>query len=96
MEKKNTPNFTPGPWKSALTVQENGPNFYTIASSTFGGKFIAQVENEANALLIAAAPDLLEALRECSEALTSDAAISKRKELLERADKALAKAEGKE
>jgi hypothetical protein len=55
---------TPRPWKYALTVQENGPNFYTVATSTFGGQFIAKVEKEADARLIAASPRLKDELIE--------------------------------
>jgi hypothetical protein len=53
---------TPEPWKYALTVQENGPSFYTVATRTFGGQFIAKVEKEADARLITASPRLLKAL----------------------------------
>ena len=58
-EKRET--FTPGPWKI-----KNGKNYYHI----HGGQEVALVENwmnetpRANARLIAAAPEMAEALRE--------------------------------
>jgi hypothetical protein len=63
---------TPEPWKYALTVQENGPNFYTVATRTFGGQFIAKVEKEADARLITASPLLKNELIElCFKADTA-------------------------
>lgn len=59
---------TPGPWKPWMTGFDNqsfaiGPNGKTPIAKTLGGN---KETNEANARLIAAAPDLLEALKECA------------------------------
>lgn len=84
--------FTPGPWAlhkySSTTVQNEAGR--TVAScggyqdNMSDGAFA--VENEANARLIAAAPELVEALRDmcaaaeywagCDEGVTPDAATS--------------------
>jgi hypothetical protein len=56
---------TPGPWKYALAVVNNAPNIYVVTTGKWGAANIAQCSEdsgEANARLIAAAPDLLAAL----------------------------------
>lgn len=50
-------------WKTALAVQNNGPNYYAIAEGAWGAPTIAQVYDEDHARLIAAAPELLAALQ---------------------------------
>jgi len=58
---------TPGPWLAEGTIQATdperivGPVLYVFASGV-GGECIAHTSSEANARLIAAAPELLEAL----------------------------------
>lgn len=94
VEKKHTP----GPWPKDHVYSAIRHIVRNVEHDTYcmdeKCEFMWNRDQDFN--LIAAAPDLLAALRECSEALTTDAAISKRKELLEWADKAIAKAEGKE
>jgi hypothetical protein len=58
-----TPKYTPGPWHS----EPYGPNL-TLVTDAFNGAFAAEIEGPnriADARLIAAAPDLLEALQAC-------------------------------
>ena len=60
---------TPGPWKAAPTFVENENTFWgiyapAVCPKQFNGERVGKVLNEADARLIAAAPDLLEALRE--------------------------------
>ena len=70
-----TTTHTPGPWKYSYTVLENQESYYAIIGTPINGEehlphkggFIAKVtgvkaRQEANARLIAAAPDLLAAL----------------------------------
>lgn len=54
---------TPGPWKSALAVVSNAPSIYVITNGKWGAPNLAQVYDEADARLIAAAPEMLEALK---------------------------------
>lgn len=79
---------TPGPWikvgNSVFKAKEDGGKYYAEMS-------VAVTHTEEDARLIAAAPDLLEALIECLEcefSVSDKAAIS-------RARAAIAKAEGK-
>ena len=61
---------TPGPWKvvGKSIKSEIGRDQSTIARIDSRGKFLPGYD-EANARLIAAAPDLLEALKTCRDAL---------------------------
>lgn len=70
----NTQKHTPGPWKMVLTFHDNAPNVRgifgpRIAGHGFNGPLIAHIKDEANARLIAAAPELLEALKACLQSL---------------------------
>lgn len=57
MSNSNTKSkHTPGPWRL------NGNRTITVGDFGKPGSFIAEVKNDANARLIAAAPELLEAL----------------------------------
>lgn len=53
--------FTPGPWIMVNDRTVNGPHGDRVASTKFSYPF--PVEHEANARLIAAAPELLESLQ---------------------------------
>ena len=59
--------FTPGPWyvskRNPLRVIESGPRGNTIAKCGVNLGACGQVDAEANAILIAAAPELLAALQ---------------------------------
>jgi hypothetical protein len=50
---------TPGPWKYFTAYQDNGPNYILVATAAFKGKTIAtlDIDSEADASLIIAAPD---------------------------------------
>ena len=66
--------YTPGPWqRDGLTVyaldERRRNRFSTQLQHDFSG--ITREELEANAHLIAAAPELLEAVRKCRSALAS-------------------------
>jgi len=59
---------TPGPWKVAEAFINNQPNRLFVSEGKWGGKNIADLgeadeANNANARLIAAAPELLAALQ---------------------------------
>ncbi len=68
---------TPGPWyvskRNPLRVIESGPRALTLATVGTNGHGVtaegAQAEAEANARLIAAAPELLDALRDAMQAV---------------------------
>ena len=88
---------TPGPW--IINPSDPHPvNGYRIMSERFGRlAYVArwtayQEEGAANARLIAAAPDLLEALTAIRESFKTGGGMFKAQEL---AEKALAKAEGR-
>lgn len=86
---------TPGPW--SFEMQEFGAVIVSDGSSiatAFASKVIsgAELPMEANARLIAAAPDLLEALKELVEAFDDDVMGHKRKE---QAEIVIAQAEGR-
>ena len=60
---------TPGPWKVASVFVENAPNQIHVTTGKWGAPSIAVVDNADNAQLIAAAPELLEALENVLPAL---------------------------
>lgn len=106
---------TPGPWHSVPSMPSEGFNCWWLMAgsrniATISG-YQGDTECEANARLIAAAPDMLEALRECCTDLmiaadnARDAAKTNPRwdgvdeKLMERVNQgraAIAKAEGKE
>lgn len=94
---ENKVSHTPGPWKlsqSPVRISKlGGLPFKSIKNtSSIGGKIIANAfgttreEAQANAKLIAAAPELLEALRHLID--TSDMVPSARKKALDAIEKA--------
>jgi hypothetical protein len=65
---------TPGPWVFAYSNDVGPDDDYFIEFfelSTTDGRVLARVEEEPDARLIAAAPDLLEALKVCEENISS-------------------------
>lgn len=85
--------FTPGPWQSQPTAGHNIHGQTAIYSEADGAKDIAIVyDGEANAQLIASAPELVEALRavvRCLELVDSSeadvAALNKAEAALQKA-----------
>ena len=70
----NAAKHTPGPWELDTTFGRQGliqpvGRDYPVAAVT--GYYTNAGQTEANARLIAAAPEMLEALRDCREALRS-------------------------
>lgn len=76
-ETKHTPP-TPGPWKVVVDgnplsagivaiIQHSPEQLLTVEEGYFGGPWCAKETWEANARLIAAAPDLLEAAKRVAE-----------------------------
>ncbi len=61
-EQKSAVGFTPGPWTAILHKDDVGEWF--DISSTSSSEFVCNVDDEADARLIAAAPDLFDALAE--------------------------------
>jgi len=59
----NETRHTPGTWKAYLAVADNAPNYWIVSTRAFKGTVTATCDNEANAKLIAAAPDLLAACK---------------------------------
>lgn len=96
----SAPKYTPGPWRIGdAGFSVFGPKRNALATDT-----VATVRNRANAALIAAAPDLLEALNElCGELIMNYGqangpdSITEEvlQKLLRKAGKAIAKAEGR-
>jgi len=71
-----TAKFTPGPWKVSEIFLNNEPNHAAVHQMAWGGEIIADLGtageyNNADALLIAAAPDLLEACKQLRDCLAS-------------------------
>ena len=96
---------TPAPWRTEGKQDENGELFIRSENGVFiceimGESFdeFAEEEREANAQLIAAAPDLLDALKDLVERERTDAAengfTDDEMTWLEDARRALAKATG--
>jgi hypothetical protein len=50
---------TPGPWKFAAAVQNNGPNYFAVTTGKWGAPTIATCWTEPDARLCAAAPAML-------------------------------------
>lgn len=65
MSKKQT--HTPGPWEYIEAVVCNSPGIHVVRIKKWGGINIAKVDNEADARLIAAAPEMLGALKRVLE-----------------------------
>lgn len=84
---------TPGPWK---IIQTNGMPKINMVSPPIGGGFIARIgyppigSRDANARLIAAAPELLEACKEASKFLRLYGTFFNGRDVM---DAAIAKAE---
>lgn len=90
---------TPGPWEFSREDVENKPNYHFIIEDTKGERVIATVhgnDGEANARLIAAAPELLEALKALTEHLTDKGGYSTHGSSFGVAKQAIAKAEGRD
>ena len=63
--------YTPGPWHAGgITVYGGSGARLTVADTTCSGS-MTRAEDEANAQLIAAAPDLLAALNDLTNAVTA-------------------------
>jgi hypothetical protein len=61
-----TMSLTPGPWKAARVFENNAPDSFKVFTKPFGGVCVADCgDNEENATLIAAAPTMLNALKDC-------------------------------
>lgn len=59
---------TKGPWKYSLAFIENSPNRFVITNGKWGAPNIALLlDNEADAQLISASPDLLDAVKFLAE-----------------------------
>lgn len=88
---------TPGPWQADECEDANGFTTIREGDGTPNGALhtdpIATVYRDANARLIAAAPDLLEA---CKSLLYATEHIDHIKPQLNKASEAIAKAEGKQ
>lgn len=87
------PEFSPGPWTIEHVIDDEGDHIWWV-NTQFGEPAAAKCFDPYNAQLISAAPDLWNALRQCRNYLVDlncDA-----NDLVALADKALAKAEGKE
>lgn len=69
-----TAQHTPGPWRMSADSDETmNPAFLiTESNTTDWPSIVAEVNGEANARLIAAAPDLLEALKSVQAAIYID------------------------
>ena len=86
---------TPGPWViNAHAIESDGPEAALIAH-VYGPDENGPEEHEHNRRLIAAAPDLLAAIERIRERLEPNTHLGYASELLEIAEAAIAKAEGK-
>lgn len=79
---------TPGPW----SVKESPESSYGDHNKVYIGKTYINVDGEANAKLIAAAPELFEALQRATEFLRANYAITDMPDILVPCIDALAKA----
>ena len=83
---------TPGPWTVDRVEMPSGP-LWTIHSEATPG-LLADVWREPNARLIAAAPELLDALKECADRLHIHMKHTEDLVADMKAQKVIAKAEG--
>jgi hypothetical protein len=97
---------TPGPWVlrpnpgDGIVSEHGGSDGYPHTIGTVGGYLIANVcqqaaETEANARLIAAAPDLLAALKTIAESWERGFNLDEWRDAMDDAHSAIAKAEGR-
>ena len=94
---------TPGPWQFYVDTPSTEPNWHIVTNAS-RMRVIANIHiepgnamDEANAQLISSAPDLLEALKDVLRiARTASIGVTVNKVRLERAEKAIAKAEGRQ
>lgn len=89
------PAHTPGPWRyeaSTKTIRSVPTNYWLATMDSWDGA----VNHEANALLIASAPDLLEIARLFREGCVRGEAVGEVffSALLDKVDAAIAKSEG--
>lgn len=88
---------TSGPWcveRNGITVKQTGK--YAMKICQAFEVFMGRKQREANAHLIAAAPDMLDALRDAREAFgTISASNGATRESLKQINAAIAKAEGR-
>lgn len=99
MSKIKDSKHTPGPWTYSETTTLSGNHaWYTIMASKVGkqivGTKLASVDSEENARLIAAAPELLLALKTAMYQLELHAKKSGGDYILKQAKVAISKAEG--
>ena len=99
---------TPGPWiyfdtgnkGHAIAIEANGKVVKRIAKTEYeamiAGESKGYAESEANARLIAAAPELLEALQDCRDYLINNTFLgaATHSDIVNAAEAALAKAKG--
>ncbi|MGZ2829964.1 hypothetical protein [Pseudomonas aeruginosa] len=84
---------TPGPWyRDGTTVYALNPQNFNRFSAQIHGAHTPQSELEAVARLVAAAPELLEALRACVSRITDEVADAEFLDEVEQARAAIAKA----
>jgi len=69
---KNTQKHTPGPW--SVATYGCSPDFFAIKIGSFS--LATKIPNEQDARLIAAAPDLLVALKQCVPLIVAHANYS--------------------
>ena len=103
----NTAKHTPGPWATEYDINEHGSDCVIVTkdynyricdiySRSNDGMTVPDDAASANARLIAAAPDLLEALKVCADLLADyDEAEGEEGDAYREALAAIAKAEGK-
>ena len=88
---------TPGPWEVQIGIDPTGFACYFIGR--ISRPFISRAEEEANARLIAAAPDLLEALEYAYSLIVGDLGdrryLGSREDIIaDKIEKAISKAKG--
>lgn len=86
---------TPGPWKTDFVDWSDGRVYYVDGDEDFCVELqITDPNKEANANLIATAPDMLEALEDVQKYVTFRMHLDYEKETAEKVDKAIAQAKG--
>lgn len=88
---------TPGPWRRQVSINHYDEDTTDILGPK-GENIAVDVPDDFDSLLIAAAPELLEALKEIKEvafSAWSGGVVKNADEAISRADKTIAKAEGR-
>jgi hypothetical protein len=87
--------YAPGPWITSVVLHDDGPATYAVHKRETAPDLVADyIQHKKTAILIAAAPDLLDALEFCVERLEINNIDATEAEAIDCARGAIVKAKG--